>query len=191
MIRLPGTALLALAACSQLGMNSSGGQSASGGASQARAAPQDAKFMENMAQAHLAEIEAGKLALTKAQSGTVRQFGQLMIEEHSAMLNEAGRLATAKGMPVPTSPDVKHQAAIKKLELASGPNFDRSYMQEMVKDHAETLELLKQASTQAVDPQLRAHVEKVMPHVQQHLALARRIAGDLVGRATDEGQTAL
>ena len=169
------TAVLCLffAACSQLGMR---GDQASAGASRS-----DAKFMENIAQANIAEIETGKLALTRAQSPQVRQFAQHMVDEHTTLLNEGAQLAAAKGMAPPKSPDLKHQAAAKKLSMMSGASFDRAYMQQMVADHNNTLELLQQAAAQASDPQLRAHAQKAMPHVQQHLEMARRLAGDLVG----------
>jgi putative membrane protein len=172
---------LFFAACSQLGLG--GREGASSGQSAPPSNRQDVKFMENIAQANLAEIATGKLAVAKAQSPLVKQFGQQMIDDHTKMLNEGASLASAKGMPVPKSPEFKHQAAAKKLEAMSGGSFDRAYMQQMVADHNDTLELLKQASTQAGDPALRAHAEKAIPHVQQHLEVARRLTGELVGSA--------
>lgn len=168
---------LFFAACSQLGMR---GDGASAGAGVSRS---DAQLMERIAQANLAEIETGKLAVAKAQSPQVKQFGQHMIDEHTAMLSEGSQLAAAKGMSMPRSPDLKHQALSKKLEMTSSASFDRAYMQQMVADHNNTLELLQQAMAQASDPQLRAHAQKAIPHVQQHLEMARRLTGDLVGSA--------
>jgi putative membrane protein len=167
---------LFLSGCSMLGMNR--GDSAAGGAS-----AQDAQMMRDIAQANLAEIATGKLAIAKAQSPTVKQFGQHMIEEHNTLQSEGARLASAKGMPVPSAPDARHQAAAKKLEAMSGESFDRAYMEQMVKDHGETLQLLQRAASQAGDAQLRAHAQKAIPHVQQHLELAKRLAGEVVGKA--------
>lgn len=170
--------LLALTACSQMSIEPG---SASGGQSASQASRQDAKFMEDIAQANLAEIATGKLAASKAESMEVRRYGQLMVDEHTALMNEGGQLAAKKGMAMPKSPDLKHQAALKKLQLVSGPGFDRAYMEQMVGDHEQTLQLLNQTVAQAGDPELRAHAQKALPHVQHHLQLARRIAGDLVG----------
>jgi len=171
----------AVLGCSQLGMSSSGGGSASAGSSAASSS--DKTLFESVAKANLAEIATGKLAMQKAQSPSVKQFGQHMVDEHSALLQEGGALAQAKGIPVPSSPDVKHQVAMKKLELMSGESFDRAYMEQMVKDHVETLDLLKQTAAQAADPQLKAQAEKAIPHVQQHLAMAKQLAGSTVGSA--------
>lgn len=164
----------ALAACSQLGTSASGGSTAP---------RQDMKLLENIAQADIAEITTGKLAASKALSPAVRQYGQHMVDEHSKSLNEGASLAAAKGMPVPKAPEIRHQAAKHKLEALSGPAFDRAYMEQMVKDHQETLALLQKAASQAADPQLRAHAQKALPHVQQHLAMAQRLRSELQSRA--------
>jgi predicted outer membrane protein len=52
-----------------------------------------------------------------------------------------------------------------------------------VKDHADTLQLVQKAASEAQDPQLRALAQKAAPHVQQHLDLAQRIAGQVVGQS--------
>jgi putative membrane protein len=160
----------ALAACSQLGTSASGGSTAP---------RQDVKLLENIAQADIAEITTGKLAASKALSPAVRQYGQHMVDEHSKSLNEGASLAAAKGMPVPKAPEISHQAAKHKLEALSGPAFDRAYMEQMVKDHQETLALLQKAASQAADPQLRAHAQKAL----QHLAMAQRLRSELQSRA--------
>ncbi|HUQ73318.1 MAG TPA: DUF4142 domain-containing protein [Burkholderiales bacterium] len=169
----------ALLACSQ--MPGADRTSAAAGASAPSAT--DAEFLRNISHANLAEIATGKLAAQKAQSPQVKQFGQHMVDEHSALETEGSALAQAKALRPPTSPDLRHQAAMKKLELVSGDNFDREYMQQMVKDHTDTLALLQAAATKASDAQLRQLAQKAIPHVQQHLAMAQRLAGEVVGNA--------
>ena len=138
--------------------------------------------MTSIAHANLAEIATGQLAVQKAQSPEVRQFGQHMISDHTALMNEGAQLASAKGMEPPKSPDLMHQAAAKKLELMSGASFDRAYMEQMVKDHEATLQTLNAAASQAEDPALKAHAQKAIPHVQEHLQVARRLASSVVGQ---------
>jgi len=143
----------------------------------------DARFMDAIAQADLAEIETGKLALAKAQSPEVKRFAQHMVDEHTAMLSEGKQLAAARSMRTPERPDLKHRAATQRLEMLSDASFDRTYMQQMVADHNNTLELLQQAAAQASDSRLRAHAQKAIAHVQQHMEMARRLTGELVGAA--------
>jgi putative membrane protein len=133
------------------------------------AARQDAALMEAIARANLAEIAAGNLAVRKAHAPQVRQFGERVVDEHSALLKGGAGLA---GVAVPTTPGARHEPALKQLESLSGESFDRAFMAQMVLHHKETLQLLDQAAVQAADPQLRAHAQRAIPHVERHLAQA-------------------
>ena len=161
-------ASLALASCSQLKDSGSAGQGAT-------ASSKDVSLMRDLAQANLAEIDAGKLALSKAKSDAVKQFAQQMVDEHSKMMQEGAQLASAKGVQMPSSAGVKHQVAKKRLEMGSSENFDKAYMDQMVLDHNQTLELLKKTAAESTDASLKAFAEKAIPHVQQHLDRARQI----------------
>jgi putative membrane protein len=145
----------------------------------AKLAKGDAQSLRQMARADLAEIEAGKVAAEKATHPEVKKYGQHMVDEHSKMLEEGKKLAESKGMKPPAAPAKKHQAALKKLQEASGADFDRRYMRQMVQDHEEALKLVEKAAKDAKDPELKAHAQKGAPHIKEHLAMARKIRGAL------------
>lgn len=178
-----------LAACAQPGPRTGTPSAAPGAAPSAAAgasAPtpqEDVRFMRDMAYANLAEVETGKLAVARAQNPSVKRFGRRMIDDHMGLLAEGNQLALAKGMQPPTSPDARHQAAMTELQSMSGESFDRAYMELMVKDHTETVQLLQQAASQAADPRLRALAQKALPTIQQHLQMAQQLTGDIIGRA--------
>ena len=48
----------------------------------------DASAMKKLAGANLAEIEAGKLAASRAQNAEVKKFGQHMVGDHTKMLDD-------------------------------------------------------------------------------------------------------
>src|SRR5690606_27007885 len=48
-------------------------------------AQEDRTFLENAIQGSYAEIEGSQLALEKTQSGDVKSFAQMMIEDHGKM----------------------------------------------------------------------------------------------------------
>jgi putative membrane protein len=135
----------------------------------------DMQAMQKLAQADMAEIEAGKVAMQKASSSEVKKFGEHMVQEHSKMLDEGKKLAQSKGVKPPAATDKKHQEALKKLEALSGEDFDRRYMQQMVKDHEDVLKLAQKTAKDAKDPDLKSHVEKGTPHIKEHLDQARKI----------------
>ena len=137
----------------------------------------DAKKLEAIARADMAEIAAGKLGASKAQSAEVKKFAQHMVDEHSKMLDEGGKLARSKGVTPPSGPDKKHEAALKKLEGLSGEQFDRAFMTQMVDDHREALKLVKDTASKADDADLKAMAQKAAPKVEEHLKMAQQVAG--------------
>jgi putative membrane protein len=140
---------------------------------------QDAKMMREIAQADLAEVQAGKLGASKASSAEVKKFAQHMVDDHGKHLSEARAMAKTKGLQLPSAPAKKHQQAMKKLESASGAEFDKVFMQQMVKDHEDALKLVQNTAKNAKDPQLKADAEKTAPVIEKHLEDAKRIAASL------------
>jgi putative membrane protein len=137
---------------------------------------QDKRSLRDMGEADMAEVQAGKLASQKASSPEVKKFAQEMVDDHGKGLSEDEALARSKAMQPPSAPSKKHQSAMKKMESLSGEEFDRAYMQQMVKDHEETLKKLQDAAKNAKDPQIKAAASKKAPIVSQHLEMARSLS---------------
>ncbi len=136
----------------------------------------DAKHLKDLAIANMSEVEAGKLALEKAQDAKVKDFAQHMVDDHGKMLDEVKSLAQSKGVELPSAPDAKHEKVMKKLQSASAANFDREYMRAMVKDHRDTLKLVQRTAKGAKDPDLKAAAQKAAPDIQDHLKMAQQLA---------------
>jgi putative membrane protein len=139
----------------------------------------DAKHAHQIAQSDLAEVQAGKLGVSKASSPEVKKFAQSMVDDHGKHLGELRSMAKTKGMQLPSAPAKKHQAAMKKLQSASGAEFDKLYMTQMVKDHEEALKLVQDTAKNAKDAELKADAQKTAPVIQKHLDEAKRIAASL------------
>src|SRR4051812_15022206 len=137
----------------------------------------DAKGIREMAEANMAEVEAGKVAVQKAKSEEVKKFAQHMVDEHGKMLQEVQSMAQSKGVDLPKEPKTKHKAAMKKLEGADGDKFDQAYMDQMVKDHRQTAKDVGKIAKSSKDPELKAAAQKALPDIQEHLKMAQQIAG--------------
>jgi len=181
---------LALAACAGIALghaasaqeskkDSSAKQEAKKEAKKSGLAKDDARMMREMAQSDLAEVQAGKVAAQKASSGEVKKFAQHMVDDHGKQLAEARDLAKKKNMQLPAQPMKKHQSAMKKLEQAAGQEFDKVFMQQMVKDHEDALKLAQNAAKNAKDKDLKAAAEKAVPVIQKHLEEAKKLAASL------------
>ena len=139
----------------------------------------DARRASRIAQADLAEVQAGKLGASKASSDEVKKFAQHMVDDHGKHLEELRTMAKSKNMKLPNAPDKKHQDAMKKLESAKGPDFDRQFMTMMVKDHQDALKLVQGTAKNAKDAELKADAEKTSKVIQEHLDEAKKIAASL------------
>ena len=136
----------------------------------------DAAAMKQLAQANLNEIESGKAAASKAQNAEVKQFAQKMVTDHQQMLQELQSLAKAKGVALPQSASLKEKAQGKLAERASGADFDKKYMEEMVKEHQKDVQDTQNVAAKAKDPDFKRAVEKAHAKIQEHLQLAQSIA---------------
>ena len=101
------------------------------------------QFVEKAAIANMAEIELGKLAAQQAQDPQVKQFAQMMVDEHTSALEQLRTVASSQGLQVASSLDSKHQKLQQKLSKLQGAEFDRAYMDAMVDAHKDAEKLLK------------------------------------------------
>ena len=133
----------------------------------------DNDFVMKAAQGGMAEVELGNLAVKQASSSKVKQFGQRMVDDHSKANDELKQVASTKGVTLPTTIGAKHQATVNRLSKMSGAEFDKAYMQDMVKDHQEDVAEFKRESTSGDDPDVKAFAAKTLPTLQEHLKMAQ------------------
>lgn len=140
------------------------------------AAAPDASFYKTLAQGGIAEVEAGKLAQQKGDDPKVKDFGAMMVKDHSAANEQLKALAAGKGIDLPGSSSTSQMATKAKLEVLSGGTFDKSYVEDQVKAHRDTVELLKKEIATGQDPDAKVFAQKVLPTVESHLHAINQIA---------------
>jgi putative membrane protein len=148
---------------------SGSGKSASGKA----LSKSDQNMMRDMAYANLSEIEAAKVAQSQSNNDQVKTFAKKMIDDHTQAQQELTQLAQSKGVTLPTEPDHKHMAEVKKMSAMQG---DKMYIQQGgMTDHRDTHRLLSKVQQSASDPDLKALATKMTPIVDQHMTMAQDI----------------
>lgn len=144
----------------------------------AAVASADQKMMRDIAQANLAEVATGKLALEKSQSDDVKTFAQKMIDDHTKAQQELQTLADGKNVKLPAEPDAKHKAMAKVMSGLKGDAFDQRYLKQGgLADHQATHKLLDRVQNKAKDADLKAYAAKTITAVDQHLTMAQDVAG--------------
>lgn len=155
------------------GMARPGGAPASGAAASGALSAADKNFLLKAAQGGQAEVESSKLAATKASNPEVKTFAEQMVADHTKANDELKALASSKGVAVLSEPSTKQKTELKKLESATGADFDQKYTNSMgVSAHRETVALFKKASTSAQDADVKAWASRTLPTLEHHLKLA-------------------
>jgi putative membrane protein len=182
MLRLLATAsvvaLLAASPAFAQTTNSTGTMSNSGSRTTAQSdklAKQDKNFVHEAAIGGMAEVELGKLAQQKAQSADVKQFGQRMEQDHSAANEQLMSVASSKNIDMPKQLDREHRQLRDKLAKANGAQFDREYMQAMVKDHKKDIKEFEKEAKSGKDADIKNFAQSTLPTLQQHLQMAQDI----------------
>ena len=150
---------------------------------------QDSKFLMDAAMGGLMEVELGNVAVQKASSDAVKQFGQRMVDDHGAANTELMSLGTSKGVTLPTALDEKHQKEVTKLSAMSGADFDRAYMKMMVSDHVKDVSEFEKQSAKGTDPDLKAFAGKTLPTLQEHLQMAKSVESSVGGGTHGAGKS--
>jgi putative membrane protein len=130
-------------------------------------------FVKEAAMGGMMEVKLGQLAESRASNRMVKEFGTLMVKDHSRANSDLKELAGKKGVRLAASLDEDHQADYDRLAKLSGLEFDREYMSMMVDDHEKDVDKFKEMSENASDSDLKAFVTKTLPVLQAHLTKAR------------------
>ena len=143
----------------------------------------DAQIASIVVTANQVDIDAGKLAASRATSDAVKKFAQQMVTDHTAVNKQAVDLATRlKVTPQdnPTSNSLKEggDKNLARLKGLSGASFDKAYIDNEVAYHQQVLDALdKVLIPGASNAELKALLVKVRPAFVAHLEHAKQIQG--------------
>jgi putative membrane protein len=133
----------------------------------------DESFLKEAIQGDLAEVNMGKLAQEKGQSQEVKQFGQMLEQDHSQHLQKAKETAQQMGLTAPTEPSPKQKKMYDQTSKLSGAQFDKHFAQEMVSDHKEDIKKY-QKEAKSKGP-LADFAEQTVPTLEKHLQTAESL----------------
>jgi len=129
----------------------------------------DQDFIQAAAQGGMTEVKLGELAAQKGVRDDVKEFGQMMVKDHSAINSDLKALAAQKGVALPDSLDAKHQGMIDKFSALTGSAFDDAYIAAMIKGHKKDAKAFNAESAATQDPDIKGFVDKSIPVVESHL----------------------
>jgi len=135
--------------------------------------PSTAEVLGNLHQADVKEVQAGKIAQKNGESEAVRDYGAMLVRDHTAADKKVAALATKENIdlraatPAPGANDMG--------TTASGPDFDKKFAQEMLDDHRKDLAAITGARNATDDPQLKKLLGDLIPTLEKHESAAQKI----------------
>lgn len=136
----------------------------------------DRDFVIKASMSNYSEIEAGKAAQSMASDDAIRQFGQMMVTDHTAATDQWKELADSLYIAAPDSADSAHVLLLQRLDTLSGSAFDPVYIHSQVEDHQKAVSLFQEEVSGGDNSRLRAFAAGILPRLQQHLSLADSLA---------------
>ena len=155
------------------------------GARAQAAGPTDPEIAAIVVTANQVDIDAGKLAQSRAHSKDVKDFAKLMVTDHTGVNKSATDLVhklKVKPQPNATSESLKkggdeNLANLKKLK---GAPFDKAYVDHEVEYHQAVIDALdKTLIPNAKNEELKALLVKVRPAFVAHLEHAQHLQAQL------------
>jgi putative membrane protein len=149
------------------------------------AGPTDAQIAAIVVTANQVDIDAGKLATSRAHAEEVKAFAQQMITDHTGVNKQATELVTklkVKPEDNDTSKSIKQGGDdnLAKLKNLKGDAFDRAYIDHEVTYHQTVIDALdKTLVPNAKNEELKALLIKVRPAFVAHLEHAKTIQAEL------------
>ena len=135
-------------------------------------------YMEMAHSSDMFEVQSSQLALQMSRNPAVRSFAQMMINDHTRMMNEMMAMAGPMGMNMASMPMMpKHSAMLQRLRSASAANFDMMYKREQVMAHQEALMMHRTYAARGENPALKATAARAAPMIEMHLSRARALPG--------------
>ncbi len=149
------------------------------------AGPTDPQIAAIVVTANQVDIDAGKLALSKATSPDVKSFAQLMITDHSGVNKSATELVqklhvTPESSPTSQSLQKGGDDNLAALQKLTGGAFDRAYVDHEVAYHQAVLNAVDTTLIpNAQNAELKALLVKVRPAFVAHLEHAKGLQSAL------------
>jgi len=120
------------------------------------------------------EVDLATVGASKAQNADLKTFCQQIQKDHTQANQELQPLALKYGV----AEDAKsRERQVNKFEKEnSGPEFDKKFATEMLKDHQKAIGKFERAAGKLQEADVKQYAEKMLPKLREHLDKAATVA---------------
>ncbi len=123
------------------------------------------------------EVELGKVAEEKGVSQRVKDFGAMMVKDHSAANDNLKSIATSLNITLPDSVSNDARKEIDKLKMKKGKAFDKAYVDMMLDDHKKDIAEFRKCADNCSDSTIKSFASTTLPVLEKHLDSIQAISG--------------
>jgi putative membrane protein len=144
----------------------------------------DKTFIHDAALGSLEAEELGRLAAERASSPEVKSFGQKLADEHKQANDTLKQIASSLQYEPPSRPSSHAKSERARLEKLSGADFDREFLDLVVKQHQKDISVFERESRRAAAPSgLKSFAGSTLKGLQDHVKMAQDLSSK-VGAAS-------
>ncbi len=191
-------AATSMAACSGRN-NGTNGATGTSGRSDLSSAEQS--FLKDQIKDSQKEIRLGRLAQQNASSPAVKEFATMMVRDHTKQAAELRDFAEKNGVDLRdirndensannnagatatgtsgNANEANNYGDDSGLAKKTGPDFDKSYIDQMVKDHKDAVDAFTKRSEDKDNLQLAQLASQTIPKLEEHLQHAQQLQQQL------------
>lgn len=130
------------------------------------------EFARAVARSDLQQVALGTLAMQHGESQDVRDLGQRLSTNHTAIQVIVGKAAAKQGIALPTALDGDDAAEVERLGALRGAEFDQAYMMLMAGETARMLALYRWQYDNCTNADLKPFAMQTMPIIAVHARVA-------------------
>lgn len=124
----------------------------------------DRSWIEKAAEAGREEVDIARIAAARATNPEVKQFAQMLVDDHTKANTELASLAAQRGVVLKDKDKSENRWAKKDAK-----DFDHDFVKRMISDHKKDIDLFTKESKDGEDPALVDFARKTLPTLQHHL----------------------
>lgn len=138
---------------------------------------EDAAWAVKVANGGMTEAELSKVAAEKATTERLKNFANMMVTDHTKANDQLKQIAASANITLPANLSDDSQKKLDKLNKASGKDFDKDYIDDMLDGHKSTVDALEKGIKDLKNEALKNFATQTLPVVQMHQDSIKAIAG--------------
>ncbi|BCH00617.1 hypothetical protein BFX40_29865 [Mesorhizobium sp. SEMIA 3007] len=144
-------------------------------------------FVDKAAAGGMFEVDSSKLAESKVQDKSVKDFARKMIDDHGTANAKLETIAGEQKLTVPKELDAKHKGDVDTLQNGKDP-IDGPYVQMQRDAHADAVKLFESYAKDGDNVELKTFAQQTVPTLKMHQEMIEKIAATM-GTQSSSSQT--